>query len=160
MTNLTDALSNLCQSNPDSSIFISGDINLPDIDWSNNTIVSHQYRMSINQSFLQLLDRAGLEQMIDFPTRGNNTLDVLVTNRPSLVNKCSSLPGLSDHDVVFMEVSIKASRKKTARHKIHLWSKTNFEDIRNHLRTWANKFTYTFSTNTPVDLFILSTIAK
>jgi hypothetical protein len=35
-----------------------------------------------------------LEQIVNFPTRKNKTLDLFITNKPSLVSKCKSLPGL------------------------------------------------------------------
>ena len=96
MENLTNSLKHLCQSNPGGAIWCSGDINLPDIDWETLSICSYQYLKAINESFLDLLDIAGLEQMVDFPTREENTLDVFVTNRPSLTSKCCPLPALSD----------------------------------------------------------------
>jgi len=47
--------------------------------------------------------------MVGFPTRNNNILDIFATNRPNLVNKCVPLPGISDHDIVFIESSLKAT---------------------------------------------------
>ena len=90
--------------NPGAAIWIAGDANLPDINWENYTITSHQYKRSINESFLHQLDTTGLDQIVDFPTRGDRTLDIIMTNRPSLVNQCCSLPPLSDHDVVFFDI--------------------------------------------------------
>ncbi len=110
MNDLNSAILDLCLNNPDAAIWIAGDLNLPDIDWAISSIKSHQYRTTINESFLQVLDRTGLEQMIDFPTRGDNILDVIITNRPSLISKCSGLPGLSDHDVVYMDVNVRVER--------------------------------------------------
>ena len=58
----------------------------------------HQYNHQIIDSFLQMIAKSGLEQIVEFPTRNNNTLDIVLTNRPSLVNRCEGAPGLSDHD--------------------------------------------------------------
>ena len=55
----------------------------------------------------------------------NNTLDIVVTNRPSLVNRCECEPGLSDHDIVFLDANIQADRVKPARRKIHLWKRAD-----------------------------------
>ena len=87
-------------------MWIAGDMNLLDIDWVNDQVVRHQYGQYISESFLQLLARAGLEQVVTFPTRGNNTLDIVVTNVPSLVKRCECAPGLSDHDIVFLDANI------------------------------------------------------
>ena len=42
-----------------------------------------------------------------------------MTNRPSLVNRSEGLPGLSDHDVVFLDMNACAVRQKPARRKIY-----------------------------------------
>ena len=106
-------------------VWIAGDIKFPDINWESHSICSHEYmnKRAINESFLNLLDTTSLEQMVDFPTRGDNTLDVILTNRPSLTNRCSQLPGLSDHDMVFMDADASASRRKPTRRRIILWEK-------------------------------------
>ena len=83
-----------CKSSP---FWIGGDFNLPDIDWSLKSIVKHQYCKEINEVFLESLDVINAEQIVDFPTRGDNTLDLLLTNRVSLLNKCCDIPGFRDH---------------------------------------------------------------
>ena len=40
----------------------------------------------------------GLSQMVTFLTRLDNNPDVFLTNRPSLVNSCEPVPGISDYD--------------------------------------------------------------
>jgi hypothetical protein len=148
---LTRCITQLCVDNPGAAIWIAGDINLPDINWENSTIVSHQYKRSINESFLHLLDTTGLEQIIDFPTRGSNTLDIVVTNRPSLINRCSGLPGFSDHDIVFIDINVRAIRRKPVRRKIFLWKRADLDCIRERIKTWSDKFVSTYSTSTPLD---------
>ena len=63
-----------------------------------NTVKKHQYTKQINEHFLDTFSMLGLSQMVMFPTRLDNTLDVFLTNRPSLVNRCELVPGISDHD--------------------------------------------------------------
>ena len=62
---LKSAILHLCQINLNASIWISGDISLPDIDWTTSNVISHQHRKCINDSFLHVLKIAGLEQLID-----------------------------------------------------------------------------------------------
>ena len=70
MKDLTGAIANLCQSNPDAAIWVSGDINLPDIIWDTLSIRSSpSHTIAINKECLDLLDLSGLQQMVDFPTR-------------------------------------------------------------------------------------------
>ena len=39
----------------------------------------------------------GFIQLVDTPPRQNNILDIFATNRPSLVIKCGTVSGISDH---------------------------------------------------------------
>ena len=64
--------------------------------------------------------------MVKFPTRERNTLDVFITNRPSLFQKCKPVPGVSDHDIVFVESTISAIRSKPQQRKIFLWKRANY----------------------------------
>ena len=146
---LTSSITKLCVDNPGAAIWIAGDANLPDISWESYTITSHQYKRSINESFLHLLDTTGLDQIVDFPTRGDRTLDIIMTNRPSLVNRCCSLSPLSDHDVVFFDISVRAILRKPVRRKIYLWKRTDFDGIQ--IKKWSDHFTSTYSTSTPVE---------
>jgi len=88
MDALTEAITMLSKSDPKAALWLAGDANLPDIDWSNDHVRHHQYSHQISDSFLQVLARTGLEQVVDFPTRKDNTLDIVLTNRPSLVTRC------------------------------------------------------------------------
>ncbi len=151
MDELNRTILHLCQNNPGAAIWIAGDLNLPDVDWPSLSIVSHQYRHAISDSFLKVLDKTGLDQLVDFPTRGDNTLDVVVTNRPSLLNKCSGLPALSDHDVIYVDVNVRAYRRKPVRREILLWKRANFDVIRERLQNWSDQFTAQFSVSTPVE---------
>ena len=51
--------------------------------------------------------------MATFPTRKSNTLDIFVTNRPGLVNKCIPIPGVWDHKAVYVESTILATYIRT-----------------------------------------------
>ena len=51
-------------------------MNLPDINWESNIISSHQYNKKLNESFLSFLYDGNLDQLINFPTRKDNTLDL------------------------------------------------------------------------------------
>ena len=42
----------------------------------------------------------GLEQMVHFPTREKNTLDLILTTLPGLFQDVHSPAKLSDHDIV------------------------------------------------------------
>ena len=64
-------------------IWIAGDLNLPCIDWNFYTSGS-----SLSNIFLDFILEFGFTQLVDFPTRGQNTLDVFLTNCPSYEYTC------------------------------------------------------------------------
>ena len=82
---LANAIESLVKDHPKDVVWIGGDINLPDIEWSSNSISGNSYRKDINENLLEALSNSGLKQVVDFPTRDNNLLDIFATNRPSLV---------------------------------------------------------------------------
>ena len=75
---LSNIISDICHKNTKSTIWI-GDLNLPDINWSSNTITSNQYRKEFSEFFLALEEDLGLIQSVNIPTRGQNLLDVFFT---------------------------------------------------------------------------------
>ena len=79
---------------------------------------------------MDTLANTGLQHIVNFPTRNNDTLDVVLINCPSLAKQCVRMSGQSDHDIVLVETSSRALRHKPAHHKILLWKHANFDDIR------------------------------
>jgi hypothetical protein len=83
---------------------IGGDFNLPDINWSEQSIINRQYPIRTNQTFLEIVADNGLEQIVDFTTRKDNTLDLILTSHPAFKLRCKPLPsiGNSNHDIVLL----------------------------------------------------------
>lgn len=82
--------------------------------------------------FLDLIHDSNLEQIVSFPTRKDHVLDLFMTNRPSLVNRCEPLPGIVDHD------DITAKINKLTQRKINLWEKadnTKLEELTRSINT-------------------------
>ena len=69
---LTTKWQDLLLQQKNSPFWVGGDFNLPDIDWSLKSIVKHQYCKETNEIFLETLDVINAEQIVDFPTRGDN----------------------------------------------------------------------------------------
>jgi hypothetical protein len=65
-----------------SYFIIGGDFNLPHIDWESSTVKGHQLPRRVNEEFISMQHDLALEQMVLFPTRGQNTLDLLFTSHP------------------------------------------------------------------------------
>ena len=85
LEDLSNQLSQIHSDHPSSALWIGGDINLPDINWSNSSVSGHSYSLRLNHIFLDFLLDNALTQMVTTPTRGTNILDIFVTDRPSLV---------------------------------------------------------------------------
>ena len=85
-------------------IYITGDFNLPVIDWLSHTTDHSQGIQRGTEPAQRLLDFRGtnfLTQVVTKPTRESNILDLVLTNCPQYVTevKCEDTP-LSDHDIV------------------------------------------------------------
>ena len=120
---------------PGSVIWISGDANLPDKEWETMSIACNQNSVPVNSQFMNTVMDVASEQIVDFPTRRENLLDIFITNRPSLLNKCTPIPGLSDHDIVFVDSNITPARQKPPRRLIRLWKKVNLPKMQADLKS-------------------------
>lgn len=84
-------------------IYILGDFNLPSIDWEYNCVKPDTICESPEATSLVLdfIDKNFLTQMVKKPTRENNTLDLILTNKPQDVLKITvEDTKLSEHRVV------------------------------------------------------------
>ena len=148
---LCSKIESLYQQYPRSTIWIAGDANLPDIDWELNAVNGNSNPISLNQLFLDIVYDNGSEQMVKFPTRKNNTLDVFITNRPSLIQKCKPVPGVSDHDIVFVESNISATRSKPTQRKILLWKRANYTGMKESVNLASTSFMEKHKASTDVN---------
>jgi hypothetical protein len=71
------------------------------------------------------LDDLGLSQIVEVTTRGTNTLDLVITNHPSKIIRAETLPGISDHDIIFVEFDMIPTKKHHIPWKIPLYGKAN-----------------------------------
>ena len=127
---LCSKIKHIVNTNRSATIWISGDLNLPDIDWKTESIEGHQNSNAINSAFLSAFQELGLAQIVDFPTRLHNTLDLFLTNRPSMISKCTPLPGVSDHEMILTISDVQAKRVKPVSRKILLWNKADIQNIK------------------------------
>lgn len=58
--------------------------------------------------------------MMEEPTRGENTLDLILTNNPSNFMRTETIPGICYHDIVFAEIDMATKRKIQKPHSIPL----------------------------------------
>ncbi|CAC5381183.1 unnamed protein product [Mytilus coruscus] len=148
---LCSIIQEICFKYNNSTIWIGVDLNLPDINWSSNTITGNQYRKDINDTFLSLENDLGLIQSVHFPTRGPNILDLFLTNRPSLINRCEPVPGISDHEIVFIDSSIAVMRQKPIKRIIQMWKKAYIISLKDDAKLLASEFTNKFNVQSDIN---------
>ena len=75
--------------------------NLSEIVWPTSLCKSgSMFNQSEGQMLLDIMDDHDLEQMIPFPTRDKNTLDLILTSLPGQFQDIHSPSKLSDRDIV------------------------------------------------------------
>jgi len=141
MNTLCSDIHNLYEKFKSSTIWIAGDANLPDIDWKTDSIQGNNYPKEFSEQFIDLKTTCGFSQVVDFTTREDKTLEVFLTNRPSLINRVTPIPGISDHDTIpYIESSIKAKYQRPVRRKIFLWKKAKMEDLKPGMERFVTHF--------------------
>ncbi|KAK3092025.1 hypothetical protein FSP39_024520 [Pinctada imbricata] len=130
---------------------ITGDFNLPDIDWSKLSTYGNSNPLSVNQAFISTFTDCGLQQMVDFPTRRGAILDLFITNRPSLINKIRPLPGVSDHEVLFIDTNVEVKHQRPPKRKIYLWNRANIQGLQDDFESFSTDFVNQHDITQPVD---------
>jgi len=67
---------------------------------------------------------------MDAHTRLDNTLDLVITNRPNQINRTHTLPGIADHDIVYTEMDIRPTRKPHTPRQVPLFHKADWPGFR------------------------------
>ena len=136
MVDLCSTIEDLKKRFKDAVFWIGGDFNLPDINRQSSTVEGHQNSTRVNNMILDQAETCDMQQMVSQPTRKNSILDIFFTNRSTLTTRCTTLPGLEDHDIVFVESSASAKRSKPAKPHIHLWKKANLESMKSSCKSF------------------------
>ena len=121
-------------------LWVAGDFNLPDINWDTYSTQSYKYLKEINQNFIDTFNDTGLRQTVDAPTRGENILDIFLTNCPDFIKSSAVTAGVGDHDAVLITSSWHLTRRKPIKRTIRLWRKANIDGIRGDVRNFATLF--------------------
>ncbi len=86
-------------------VVLCGDFNVANIDWD---MVSPTSPSREATQLCDIVQDNSLYQLVDAPNRGNRTLDLLLSNRPDLLQAVNTIDGLpaSDHDGIEFEHSL------------------------------------------------------
>jgi len=111
---------------------IVGDFNCPNVDWSN---LSYSHDI-ISKLLLEFAVDFGFCQCVDFPTRGDNILDIILSDDYQLISSVSAYPpiGSSDHVQVHFNMSLNLGVDTCADQSHQLnWSKADFNAMEMYL---------------------------
>ena len=83
--------------------------------------------------------------MVTTPTRGNNILDLYLTNSPSLVQTVDIVPGISDHDIVVVESNLRPRINKPKPRNFLKYSQADMVKVKQELKSFSDTFIKDYS---------------
>ena len=111
MQRITECLMHYCSGSVASVVI--GDLNCELIDWSRSSVPFN----SLQSLFLNCILNLGFTQYIRTPTRGNNILDILLSNSPQLISDakvCENISPSCDHLSITFKINLVIDRLSKA----------------------------------------------
>lgn len=109
----------------DRNVILTGDFNLPEINWD-------QLKYGCSTTIDVILDVMfclNLEQMVRQCTRGKSILDLLFITEIFNGASTSVEPGISDHDLIYFCWQLTSNRPKLAKYSSFVWDFQNADDV-------------------------------
>ena len=126
-----DKIKNINKGNKPPLIHVLGDFNFRDIVWPDRLSKSgSSLSQTEGQILIDIMNDHGLEQLVNFPTRERNTLDLILTSLPGQFVDIHSPDKLSDHDIVSGTLKIAIPPIKKPRRKVYRYQKGDYESMR------------------------------
>ena len=142
LDNLRDSLQYIRSQFPGAKIILGGDFNFPGIDCSTGTLFESYISPTLRDTLITTMDDFLMQQVVIFPTRGTNILDLCFTTDPDLqlVQSCQPFPGVSDHDIVLLKFQLQTIPPKNNKRKTYLYSRANWDAIRENIVTISDQY--------------------
>ena len=136
-----------------SHIWIGGDFNFPGYNWANEHLKPGCKQPVLTRRFLDIIADCGLTQIVKTPTYYENTLDLFLTNNPSIVCNTQVVPGISSdgHHAVYVEIDVNPSRRIKKPRKVHSFKKADWDSLKTHSKNFCNQVLDNTTTDTPVN---------
>ena len=126
-----DKIKNINIGNKLPLIHVLGDFNFRNIVWPDRLSKSgSSLSQTEGQILIDIMNDHGLEQLVNFPTRERNTLDLILTSLPGQFADIHSLDKLSDHDIVSGTLKIAIPPIKKPRRKVYRYQTGDYESMR------------------------------
>ena len=118
------------------NVIILGDFNYPLIQWLDGSGFSD---VSTDNNFTDVLQEAGLFQLINSPTRGQNVLDLLLTTNEYLIDHISVTDDdytcvKSDHKAITADIKHLRKVNKPIKRMVYNYKNGDFDTLRAMLR--------------------------
>ena len=149
---LQSSLGKICNQTT-SHVWVGGDFNLPGYDWGKEFVKPGCSQPELTRKFLDIAAEHGLSQIVKEPTYYDNTLDLFLSNKPSLVQNCQVIPGISKdgHHAILLEIDIVVTRRPKRPRKIYAFKRANWTAIREHMTRIVGDIMASTNEETPVD---------
>ena len=123
------------------NILIAGDFNHPDIDWESQSTTNPASAAS-HQKLLDILLQNSLFQTVRGITRpaSGNTLDLIVTSNPALVENVTVHPGISDHNILTCSLAAYPKVQTKPPRKIYQFNKADPKRLKKAAKDFSRDF--------------------
>ena len=125
-------------------LWIGGDFNLGDINWEKETVNEYATNGTQCNQLLTITKDTFLDQVVQEPTRVTettaNVLDLFFTNNSTLTNKVEVIPGISDHEAVFIESSLRPLKVKVPPRKVFMYKDIDYNPMKDELRKFYGQY--------------------
>ena len=95
--------------------------------------------MSEGAKLVELISDHELEQVVHFPTRGQNTLDLIITSLPGQFVDIHIPDRLSDYDIVSGTLKIVITPIKKPKKKVYKYQKGDYESMKGDALKFAKE---------------------
>jgi len=119
-------------------------LNLSDINWEKETVNEYATNGTQCNQLLTITKDTFLDQVVQEPTRVTettaNVLDLFFTNNSTLTNKVEVIPGISDHEAVFIESSLRPLKVKVPPRKVFMYKDIDYNPMKDELRKFYGQY--------------------
>ena len=108
------------------------------IDWQNENIKHNSLHTAGYHQLLDITKNDHLAQLVLEPTRITETLDLFLTSNNTLVNQVRVIPGISDHEAVVIESSLRPNKKLGITPEVWQYRKEDNDNLKKELNDYYN----------------------
>ena len=101
---------------------------------------------STQQSDINVTESAQLTQVHNRSYGKRKLLDLVFTTNPTIVTHSTSVPGVSDHDIIVIDFDVKIQCQNKQRRQIYQFACADWESLNDDFNTLSNKIKTQYNT--------------